>query len=74
MQIVYPMQLVEEVVLDLYDSNKIFKFQKLPTCYECESCEISKYCNYFDVMKMVKVIQNTQTNNSIEQINLNKII
>lgn len=70
----YPEQLAEEVESDLYDSDKIFKFQKLPTCYECESCEISKYCSYFDVMKTVKVIQNAQIKNKIRQITLKNIL
>lgn len=70
----YPLSLVDEVVSDLYDSNKIFKFQKLPTCYECESCEISKYCNYFDLMKICNILQNAQSKNKIKQIKLKNII
>lgn len=63
----YEGDIAKEVVDDLSDTEQIFQYQELPSCYECEACKIARDCKFFDVIKILKKVQSSQLDKPIDQ-------
>ena len=45
----YDKETVEEVIDDLKDSQSIFRYYNLPSCFDCNNCESSSNCRFRDI-------------------------
>ena len=70
LDIIYPKDLVQEVIADLIDEKKVFDYQDFCTCFNCDICNMKLDCKLVDVLKIQKKIQEAQIHNVIKQDNI----
>lgn len=73
LNIVYPENLLIEVISDLDNNNDIFKYQNYSSCFNCKSCKISSECTYIDIIGIIKKIQEKHLASEIKQDDLGNI-
>ena len=52
----YGKDTANEVVEDISDPEKIFRYHSFPNCFNCEDCKVSDKCRLFDVFQIEKNI------------------
>lgn len=73
LNIVYPENLLIEVISDLDNNNDIFRYQNYSSCFNCKSCKISTECTYIDIIRIIKKIQEKHLASEIKQDDLGNI-
>lgn len=74
LNVFYPIEIVQEVIIDLIDEKKIFDYQNLSKCFDCHNCTIKTECKLIDVLRIKKKMQDKQSCNIIEQSDLQKLL
>jgi hypothetical protein len=69
---IYNIELAEEIIDDLRESQNIFKAYDLNFYFDCLECDISKF-NYYKVSSILKNIELKHKTRPIDQMNLSQI-
>jgi hypothetical protein len=69
---IYSEELVDEVIEDMHDPERIFKSYNLNSYFHCIECDISKF-DYYPVAVFLKKMEEIQLSNPVNQINLSKV-
>lgn len=70
---IFGQSLVEEVIEDTKNPEKVFQYLKLPTCGNCNSCKIQDDCYYYNWKRTVNKLNEKMKQNPIDQMKLSKI-
>lgn len=73
LDVIHPVELVEEIITDLMDERTIFDYQNLSKCFDCYNCDIKADCKLVDILKIKKKTQDKHSRNPIEQNDLQEL-
>jgi len=69
----FDFEIVNEVIADFSDKNKIFQYIPLPNNFDCDNCQAKEFCNYDMQEKILLSVKQKQKQNPINQMLLNKV-
>ncbi len=67
---IYGQKMVQDVIYDLDDPDKIFQYYGRINCWECTECDFRNNCYYENIEKIYIKFKNIQKHSDIDQTNL----
>ena len=73
LRIQFTENMANDVINDMDKNEEIFKYHRLPSCFDCDNCPVSNECKFFDLLKCYKPIKTAYKLNVIDQNDLSKL-